>query len=683
MKINKTSIRPRDEPNIRNSRKTADTIKPAKNGYHNSNDQKHPKSLPQKGKKQGKSTTQRKMSRQTTPRSGKTHSGKTDTKMNPLEQAFTKIAKAYVKKGGAKLLKQYFPYLISAYFGNMIGHAYRLAEAPDFFNKLMYMCSHTENFKIFPGIHPFDLLIGLITGIGMYFVVWYKKKNAKKFRNGFEYGSARWGTEKDIEPFMDQNDFYNNIIFTQTERIIMNGFPKGPEYDRNRNVLIIGGSGSGKTRFYVKPNLMQLHSSYVITDPKGTLISQTGRMFLKAGYKIKVLNTINFKKSMHYNPFAYIHSEKDIQTFVHTLIENTKGEGKQSSDDFWTKAEELLYQAYIGYIYYECVEEEQNFITLLDMIEASETREDDENYENAIDLIFKELEEIEPEHFAVRLYKKYKLAAGKTAKSILISCAARLAPFDISELRELTRYDEMEIDKVGEKKTVMYLIMSDTNKTFNFILALLQSQMFNIFCEGADDKHGGELPVPVRFILDEFANIGQIPNFEVLISTIRSRGVSASIILQSKSQLKALYKDHADTIINNCDSKVFLGSSESTSLKELSEQLGKETIDMFNTTDTKGMSPTYGVTYQKTGKELMSPDEIAVMNRGECIFQLTGVRPFKSKKYDITKHPRYKELSDYNKKNTFDVEAYLSTRLRLKYEDQVENYDLGTIAESN
>lgn len=679
MKTDNISIRPRDEPETNNSRKTADKVKPATTGNHKSGDQKHLKSVPQKGKKQGKSTTQRKMSRQTTPRSGKTHSGKADTKMNPLEQAFTKLAKAYVKKGGAKLLKQYFPYLISAYFGNMIGHAYRLAEAPDFFNKLMYMCSHTENFKILPGFHPFDLLIGLITGIGMFFIVWYRRKNAKKFRNGFEYGSARWGTEKDITPFMDEEDFYNNVILTQTERIIMNGFPKGPEYDRNRNVLIIGGSGSGKTRFFVKPNLMQLHSSYIITDPKGTLIGQTGRMFLNAGYKIKVLNTINFKKSMHYNPFAYIHSEKDILTFVNTLIANTKGEGQQSSEDFWTKAEALLYQAYIGYIYYECVEEEQNFKTLIDMLDASETREDDENYENAIDLIFKELEELEPDHFAVRQYAKYKMAAGKTSKSILISCGARLAPFDIKELRELTDYDEMDLDKAGEKKTVMYLIMSDTNKTFNFILALLQSQMFNILCESADDKHGGELPVPVRFILDEFANIGQIPNFEVLISTIRSRGVSASIILQSKSQLKALYKDHAETIINNCDSKIFLGSSEATTLKELSEQLGKETIDMYNTTDTKGMSPTYGVTYQKTGKELMSQDEIAVMNGGECILQLRGVRPFRSKKYDITKHPRYKELSDYNKKYTFDVESYLSTRLRMKKDDQVEVYDLGTI----
>ncbi len=601
--------------------------------------------------------------------------------MNPLERAFTKLAKAFVKKGGTKILATYFPYVMFAYFGNKIGFAYRVAKAPDFFNRMMEALQNLGGAfsNIFPSIHPFDLIIGIITGIGMYFVVYFKKKNAKKFRKGVEYGSARWGTEKDIDPFMDHANSDNNIILTQTEGIIMNGKPKGPQYDRNKNVMVIGGSGSGKTRFFVKPNLMQLHSSYCVTDPKGTILLECGRMFQKAGYEIKVLNTINFRKSMHYNPFSYIHDEKDILKLVNTLIVNTKGEGQQATEDFWVKAERLLYQAYIGYIFYECVEDEQNFTTLIDMINASETKEEDESYENAIDLIFKELEEYDPEHFAVKQYKKYKLAAGKTAKSILISCGARLAPFDIKELRELTEYDEMELDKMGERRTAMFLIMSDTDATFNFILAILQSQMFNILCECADDKHGGRLPVPVRFLLDEFANIGQIPQFEKLIATIRSRGVSASIILQSKSQLKAMYKDNADTIEGNCDAKVFLGGSEKTTLKDLSELLGKETIDMYNITDTRGMSPSYGTNYQKTGKDLLSQDEIAVMDRSKCIAIVSGVRPFLSKKYDITKHKRYKELSDYDEKNTFDVEAFLSTKLKMKKTDTVESYDLGII----
>ena len=459
----------------------------------------------------------------------------------------------------------------------------------------------------------------------------------------------------------------------------MNGKPKGPKYARNKNILVIGGSGSGKTRFFVKPNLMQLHSSYVVTDPKGTVLLEVGQMLYDAGYEIKVLNTINFKKSMHYNPFAYLHDEKDILKLVNTLIVNTKGEGQQATEDFWVKAEKLLYQAYIGYIFYECVEEEQNFITLIDMINASETREDDESFTNAIDLIFEELEADEPDHFAVKQYKKYKLAAGKTAKSILISCGARLAPFDIKELRDLTEYDEMELDQIGERKTALFMIMSDTDGTFNFILAMMQSQMFNLLCECADDKHNGKLPVHVRFLLDEFANIGQIPQFDKLIATIRSREISASIILQSKSQLKAIYKDNADTIEGNCDTTLFLGGKEKTTLKEMSEILGKETIDLYNTSDTRGQSPSYGLNYQKTGKELMSQDEIAVMDGGKCIMQLRGVRPFFSDKFDITKHKRYKELSDFDEANLFDVEAFLSTKLKMKKSQIVETYEMGVV----
>ena len=606
---------------------------------------------------------------------------KQPVKSNPVDQALTVVAKKFVKAGGTKLLLKVFPYLLFGYFGNKMAYAYRVTEAPDFFNKLMGSLSNLgPAFEhIWPSINLLDLLFGAVFGVGMRLVVYFKSKNAKKFRKGEEYGSARWGNAKDIEPYMDLNDPENNVILTQTEGLIMNGKPKGPKYARNKNILVIGGSGSGKTRFFVKPNIMQLHSSYVITDPKGTVLLEVGQMLYDAGYEIKVLNTINFKKSMHYNPFAYLHDEKDILKLVNTLIVNTKGEGQQATEDFWVKAEKLLYQAYIGYIFYECVEEEQNFITLIDMINASETREDDESFKNAIDLIFEELEADEPDHFAVKQYKKYKLAAGKTAKSILISCGARLAPFDIKELRDLTEYDEMELDQIGERKTALFMIMSDTDGTFNFILAMMQSQMFNLLCECADDKHHGKLPVHVRFLLDEFANIGQIPQFDKLIATIRSREISASIILQSKSQLKAIYKDNADTIEGNCDTTLFLGGKEKTTLKEMSEILGKETIDLYNTSDTRGQSPSYGLNYQKTGKELMSQDEIAVMDGGKCIMQLRGVRPFFSDKFDITKHKRYKELSDFDEANLFDVEAFLSTKLKMKKSQIVEIYEMGVI----
>lgn len=602
---------------------------------------------------------------------------------NPVDQMLTIVAKKFVKVGGTKLLLKVFPYLLFGYFGNKIAYAYRVTDAPDFFNKLMGSLGNLgiafEN--ILPSFNLMDILFGAVFGVGMRLVVYFKGKNAKKFRKGEEYGSARWGNAKDIEPYMDLENPENNVILTQTEGLQMDGKPKGPKYARNKNILVIGGSGSGKTRFFVKPNLMQMHSSYVITDPKGTVLLEVGKMLQEGGYEIKVLNTINFKKSMHYNPFAYIKDEKDILKLVNTLIVNTKGEGQQATEDFWVKAEKLLYQAYIGYIYYECVEEEQNFITLIDMINASETREDDENFKNAIDLIFEELEADEPEHFAVKQYKKYKLAAGKTAKSILISCGARLAPFDIKELRDLTEYDEMELDQIGERKTALFMIMSDTDGTFNFILAMMQSQMFNLLCECADDKHHGKLPVHVRFLLDEFANIGQIPQFDKLIATIRSREISASIILQSKSQLKAIYKDNADTIEGNCDTTLFLGGKEKTTLKEMSEILGKETIDLYNTSDTRGNSPSYGLNYQKTGKELMSQDEIAVMDGAKCIMQLRGVRPFFSDKYDITRHKRYIELSDYDEKNLFDVEAFLSTKLRMKKNEIVEVHDMGTITD--
>lgn len=550
---------------------------------------------------------------------------------------------------------------------------------------------------VLPSIHAYDLVAGVIAAIAVKMAVYLKGKNAKKYRRGEEYGSARWGNEKDIAPFIDPV-FENNILLTQTERLTMNSRPKLPKFARNKNVIIIGGSGSGKTRFYVKPNLMQMTPgvSYVVTDPKGTILVECGKMLqrgspkMKDGktvrdkngkivyepYKIKVLNTINFKKSMHYNPFKYIRSEKDILKLVNTIIANTKGDGEKSSEDFWVKAERLLYCALIGYIYYEAPEEEQNFSTLLEFINASEAREDDEEFKNAVDELFEELEKEKPEHFAVRQYKKYKLAAGKTAKSILISCGARLAPFDIAELRELTSYDEMELDMLGDQRTAMFVIISDTDDTFNFIVAIMYTQLFNLLCDRADDVHGGRLPYHVRLLLDEFANIGQIPKFDKLIATIRSREISASIILQSQSQLKTIYKDAAETILGNCDTMLFLGGKESSTLKEISETLGKETIDLYNESDTRGQSRSYGLNYQKTGKELMSRDELSVMDGNKCILQLRGVRPFLSDKFDITRHKRYKELSDFDKKNAFDVEAYMKRQLRLRVKEEFDLFEV-------
>lgn len=623
-------------------------------------------------------------------------------KANPLEQKFKQFCKKLSKTGGKKLLLQNFPYIMCGYFGNKLAYLYRISEETELFQRLMAVIEKID--KAFsnplPSLHLNDLLAGIIFGVALKLAVYMKGKNAKKYRHGEEYGSARWGNEKDIEPYMD-DVFENNIILTETEHLMMSGRPKEPKYARNKNILVIGGSGSGKTRFFVKPNLMQMHSSYVVTDPKGTVLVECGKMLAKGTpmtdengnvvrdkkgnvvyepYRIKVLNTINFKKSMHYNPFAYIRSEKDILKLVNTLIVNTKGEGSQATEDFWVKAEKLLYQAYIGYIWYECVEEEQNFNTLIDMINASETREDDEEFKNAVDLMFEELEERKPEHFAVKQYKKYKLAAGKTAKSILISCGARLAPFDIAELREIMSYDELELDTLGEKKTALFVIISDTDATFNFVVSIMYSQLFNLLCDRADDVYNGRLPIHVRCLLDEFANIGQIPQFEKLIATIRSREISASIILQSKSQLKAIYKDNADTIEGNCDTTLFLGGKEKTTLKEMAEILGKETIDLYNTSDTRGTTQSYGLNYQKTGKELMSQDEIAVMDGGKCIMQLRGVRPFFSNKYDITKHKQYRLLSDYDKKNTFDIEKFLSKRLVVKQNEQVEVFDLGELS---
>ena len=528
-----------------------------------------------------------------------------------------------------------------------------------------------------PSIALQDLTVGVLAAGALKLVVYYRSKNAKKFRQGVEYGSARWGNRKDIEPFMDPV-FENNVILTETERLTMNSRPKAPKYARNKNVIVIGGSGSGKTRFYVKPNLMQMtdHVSYVVTDPKGTIIVECGKMLVNGGYRIKVLNTINFKKSMHYNPFHYIRSEKDILKLVNTIIANTKGEGEKSTEDFWVKAERLLYSALIGYIWYEAPEEEQNFSTLLEFINASETREDDEEFKNAVDELFEELEAENPEHFAVRQYRKYKLAAGKTAKSILISCGARLAPFDIQELREIMSYDEMELDMIGDQRTAMFVIISDTDDTFNFVVAIMYTQLFNLLCDKADDEHGGRLPYHVRLLLDEFSNIGQIPKVDKLIATIRSREISASIILQSQSQLKTIYKDAAETITGNCDTVLFLGGKESSTLKEISETLGKETIDLYNTSDTRGSNRSYGLNYQKTGKELMSRDELAVMDGEKCILQLRGVRPFLSNKYDITKHKRYKELADFNKNNAFDVEKYLAHRLVMSKDTEFEMYEV-------
>ena len=583
-----------------------------------------------------------------------------------------------------KLILMNFPYILAGYFCDKIAWLWRVSPGSNVSDKMMAAMNGLNDLfsNPLPSFFPKDLLIGIVGGVALRLVVYFKAKNAKKFRQGVEYGSARWGNAKDIEPYVDPV-FENNVILTETERLMMSGRPKQPKYARNKNILVIGGSGSGKTRFFVKPNLMQMHSSYVVTDPKGTVLVECGKMLLKNGYKVKVLNTINFKKSMHYNPFAYIRSEKDILKLVNTIILNTKGEGQQSGEDFWVKAEKLYYTALIGYIWYECVEEEQNFTTLLDMINASEAREDDEEFKNPVDLMFDELEEREPDHFAVKQYKKYKLAAGKTAKSILISCGARLAPFDIKELRDLTSYDELELDMLGDEKTALFVIISDTDDTFNFIVSIMYTQLFNLLCDRADDVYNGRLPIHVRCLLDEFANIGQIPKFEKLIATIRSREISASIILQSKSQLKAIYKDNADTIEGNCDTTLFLGGKEKTTLKELAEVLGKETIDLYNTSDTRGTSQSYGLNYQKTGKELMSQDEIAVMDGGKCIMQLRGVRPFFSNKFDITKHKQYHLLSDYDEKNAFDIEKYVKNLYHAKIRnndtvDEVE--DVGEIA---
>ena len=576
------------------------------------------------------------------------------------------------------------PYLIIFYLADKCFWLYRHCMGRSMIEKI---CVMLMNFPLafanwFPSFYLQDLLGGVIVALIFRIVLYYKAKNAKKFRHGEEYGSARWGNRKDIEPFEDPV-FENNIILTETERLTMNSRPKAPKYARNKNVIVIGGSGSGKTRFYVKPQLMQMtdHVSYVVTDPKGTIIVECGKMLVNGGYRIKVLNTINFKKSMHYNPFHYIRSEKDILKLVNTIIANTKGEGEKSTEDFWVKAERLLYSALIGYIWYEAPEEEQNFSTLLEFINASETREEDEEFKNAVDVLFEELEADNPEHFAVRQYRKYKLAAGKTAKSILISCGARLAPFDIQELREIMSYDEMELDMIGDQKTAMFVIISDTDDTFNFVVAIMYTQLFNLLCDKADDEHGGRLPYHVRLLLDEFSNIGQIPKFDKLIATIRSREISASIILQSQSQLKTIYKDAAETITGNCDTVLFLGGKESSTLKEISETLGKETIDLYNTSDTRGTSQSYGLNYQKTGKELMSRDELAVMDGNKCILQLRGVRPFLSNKYDITKHKRYKELADEDERNAFDVEKYLEHKLVFSQDTEFEVYEVNVTEE--
>ena len=575
-----------------------------------------------------------------------------------------------------KLLILGIPYVIIWYLVDKISWLYRHMPGDMAAKKIgnTFMYFNLAFSKPFPSFHIIDILVGIIGALIVWAVIKYRRANAKKFRQGVEYGSARWGNAQDIKPYVD-DDPDNNVILTQTERLTMSSRPKVPKYARNKNILVIGGSGSGKTRFFVKPNLMQLHSSYCVTDPKGTILVECGHMLKKHGYEIRVLNTINFKKSHHYNPFMYIRSEKDILKLVNTIIANTKGEGDKSGEDFWVKAEKLYYQALIGYIWYEAPDEEKNFTTLLEMINASEAREDDESFKNAVDLMFEELENEEPEHFAVRQYKKYKLAAGKTAKSILISCGARLAPFDIKELRDLMSYDELELDLMGDRKTAMFVIISDTDDTFNFVVSIMYTQLFNLLCDRADDKYGGRLPVHVRCLLDEFANIGQIPKFDKLIATIRSREISASIILQSQSQLKAIYKDSADTIVGNCDTTLFLGGKETTTLKEMSEMLGKETIDMFNTTDTRGTSRSYGINYQKTGKELMSKDELAVMDGGKCILQLRGVRPFFSDKFDITKHKRYGELSDSDPKLAFDIEKFVSRRLVLYKDEPVEVFE--------
>ena len=563
------------------------------------------------------------------------------------------------------------PFLIFFWIFDKLSYAVRLSEENILISVVKGVSELTEAPLL--SFHFTDISIGAIGALAVKGVLYLRSKNAKKFRKGIEYGSARWGTAEDIKPYIDKN-FYDNILLTQTERLTMNSRPINPKFARNKNVLVIGGSGSGKTRFFVKPNIMQMHTSYVVTDPKGTLLVECGKMLQKGGYKIRSLNTINFKKSMHYNPFAYIRSEKDILKLVNVIIANTKGDGEKSGEDFWVKAERLLYCALIGYIYYEAPEEEKNFTTLLDLINASEAREDDENFKSPVDMLFDRLAEREPEHFAVKQYVKFKQAAGKTLKSILISCGARLAPFDIKELRDLTEYDELELDTLGDEKSALFVIISDTDDTFNFIVAIMYSQLFNLLCDKADNEYGGRLPVHVRCLLDEFSNIGQILKFEKLIATIRSREISACIILQAQSQLKAIYKDNADTIIGNCDTTLFLGGKEKSTLKELSETLGKETIDMYNTSETRSNQNSYGTNYQKLGKELMSQDELSVMDGGKCILQLRGVRPFLSDKYDITKHPRYKMLSDDNKNNAFDMEKYMKHRKPILAKDEVFDY---------
>ena len=578
-----------------------------------------------------------------------------------------------------KLLALYLPYILLGLVATNFGEAWRLAEGKELGERIMSMMGTLPAAfaNPLPSLHPLDLLIGISCGAGLRLAVYLRSKNAKKYRHGMEYGSARWGTAKDIEPFQAPK-FADNIILTKTERLMMSNRPPDPKNARNKNVLIVGGSGSGKTRFWLKPNLLQMHSSYVITDPKGSIVVECGNALLKNGYKLKILNTINFSKSMHYNPFSYVHSEKDILKLVTTLMTNTKGDGS-GGDPFWEKSERLLLTALIAYLHYEAPKEEQNFATLLEMLNTMQVSEDDEDFQNPVDLLFEDLARKKPTSFAGRQYKLYKLAAGKTAKSILISCGARLAPFDIAELRELMSYDEMELDTIGDRKTALFVIISDTDDTFNFVVAIMYSQLFNLLCDKADDVYNGRLPVHVRCLLDEFANIGQIPKFDKLIATIRSREISASIILQSQSQLKTIYKDAADTITGNCDCTLFLGGKEKSTLKEISEVLGKETIDLYNTSETRSNNNSYGLNYQKTGKELMSQDEIAVMDGAKCILQLRGVRPFLSNKYDITKHPKYRQLSDYDKRNAFDIEKYRQHKLVVKPDDTFDLYDMGEV----
>ncbi|HGD1445163.1 TPA: VirD4-like conjugal transfer protein, CD1115 family [Streptococcus agalactiae] len=587
-----------------------------------------------------------------------------------LNEIIKDIKNVFKIRDKKKFVLENLPYLLFFYIGNIFASHVNSYVGGDIIDRILVAFSQIDTLKYIPSLKIKNLIPGLILSVVIKLILIQKKKKAKKFREGREYGSARWGNEKDIEPYIDKK-FENNVLLTQTERLTMNNRPKNPKYARNKNVLVIGGSGSGKTRFFVKPNLMQMHSSYVVTDPKGTLVLECGKMLERNGYELKILNTINFKKSMRYNPFAYLKSEKDILKLVQTIIANTKGEGEKSTEDFWVKAEKLYYTALIGYIWYEAPKEEQNFTTLLAMIDASEVREEDENFKNAVDYMFEALEKEKPNHFAVKQYKKYKLAAGKTAKSILISCGARLAPFDIQELRDLMKEDELELDTLGEKKTALFVIISDTDDTFNFVVSIMYSQLFNLLCDKADDEYGGRLPVHVRCLLDEFANIGLIPKFEKLIATIRSREISACIILQAQSQLKSIYKDNADTIVGNCDSTLFLGGKERTTLKELSESLGKETIDLYNTSETRSNQKSFGLNYQKTGKELMSQDEITVMDGGKCIYQLRGVRPFLSYKFDITKHKNYKLLEDYDKRNIFDIEKYLQRKDEVKLKESM------------